>query len=98
MIEAVFDSILIEPGKLEDRKKGSNIIIPDVGKEKNIGGTVVSAGPGKYTVTGQFIPTTIKVGDKVIIPPMGPIKIDFEGNTYYGCSETMVLAIIKSNE
>lgn len=92
-LEALFDSIIIEPTNLEEKKKG-NIIVPDLGKEKVLGGTIVSAGPGKYSLTGNFISSTLKVGDKVLVPPMGPVKIEFEGKTYYGCSETMVLAKI----
>lgn len=94
MIEALFDSIIVEPTNLEEKKK-SNIIVPDLGKEKVLGGTVVSVGPGKYSLTGTFINTILKVGDKVIIPPMGPVRIEFEGKEYYGLSESMVLAKIK---
>ena len=94
MIKAVFDSIIVEPIKLEERKK-SSIIVPDLGKEKNLGGVIVSVGPGKHSVTGEWIPTTLHVGDKVILPPMGPVKIQFEDKEYFGCSEQMVLAVIK---
>jgi co-chaperonin GroES (HSP10) len=97
MIEALFDSIIVEPAPLEQKKK-SNIIVPDLGKEKNLGGIIVSVGPGRFGVTGTWISSTLKVGDRVILPPLGPVKIEFEGKEYYGCSETMVLAKINKND
>lgn len=91
-LEAQFDSIIVEPIQLETKK--GNIIVPDTGKEKLLIGKVISVGPGKYTVTGNFIKTTIKVGDIVMLPPMGPIKLEFEGKEYYGCSEIIIIAKI----
>ena len=37
------------------------IIVPDLGKEVNEVGEVVSVGPGQATITGELIPTTLKV-------------------------------------
>lgn len=94
MITAVFDSIIVKPIELE--KKKGNIIVPDTGKEKNLIGEIISIGAGKYSVTGDFMKTSLNVGDVVLLPSMGPVKLEFKGNEYYGCPETMVLAIIKN--
>lgn len=94
MIKAQFDSIIVEPINMKDRKAG-NIIIPDTGKEKALYGIVVSVGQGKYSIGGQLIPPTIKVGQKVMLPLMGPIKLEYNRKEYYGCSETMVLAVVE---
>ena len=42
-------------------------------------GTVVAVGPGKPTITGEFIPTNLKVGDKVVLPTMGFTKLPYNG-------------------
>ena len=97
-IKAVFDGIIVKPIEEEDTQYG-NIIVPDVGKEKSNVAEVVSVGPGKPSLTGEsFIETTIKVGDTVILPAMGPSKFDFQGEEYYICAENMVLGIIKNGK
>ena len=94
-LKAVFDGIIVKPIEEEDTLYG-NIIVPDVGKEKSNVAEVISVGPGKHSITGdKFIETTINVGDKVILPAMGPSKFDFKGEEYYICAENMVLGIIK---
>ena len=94
-LQAVFDGVIVKPIETEDTLYG-NIIVPDVGKEKSNVAEVVAVGPGKHSITGdKFIETTINVGDKVILPAMGPSKFDFKGEEYYICAENMVLGIIK---
>ena len=96
-LQAVFDGVIVKPIETEDTLYG-NIIVPDVGKEKSNVAEVISVGPGKPTITGEFIKTTIQVGDKVILPAMGPSKFDFQGEEYYICAENMVLGIIKNGK
>jgi chaperonin GroES len=93
-LQAVFNSIIVKPQEEEETTYGS-IVVPDLGREKNLTGTIVSVGPGYYSATGEFVDTTLKVGQKVILPQMGPIKIEFEGEQYWGCAENSVVAIIK---
>ena len=96
-LQAVFDGVIVKPIEEEDTLYG-NIIVPDVGKEKSNVAEVISVRPGKPTITGEFIKTTIQVGDKVILPAMGPSKFDFQGEEYYICAENMVLGIIKNGK
>ena len=92
-LQAVFNSIIVKPQTQEETTYG-NIIVPDLGKEKNLVGTIVSVGPGYYCATGEFVPATLKVGQKVILPQMCQTKIEFEGEEYYGTAENQVIAII----
>ena len=96
-LKAVFDGVIVKPIEEEDTLYG-NIIVPDVGKEKSNVAEVISVGPGKPTITGEFIKTTIQIGDKVILPAMGPSKFDYKGEEYYICAENMVLGIIKNGK
>ena len=73
-----------------------NIIVPDLGKEKNEFGEVVAVGPGKPTISGEFIPTVLKVGDKVVLPTMGFTKLPYDGEEYYVGPENQVLAKVNS--
>jgi chaperonin GroES len=92
-LQAVFNSIIVKPQEEEETTYGS-IVVPDLGREKNLSGTIISIGPGYYCATGEFVPTTLKVGQKVILPPIGPVKIEFEGEQYLGCAENIIVAII----
>jgi chaperonin GroES len=92
-LEALFDAVIVKPLEVEETTYGS-IIVPDLGKEKNEHGTVIAVGPGRYTITGEFISTQICEGDVVVLPTMGFTKLHFEGNEYYIGPENQVLARI----
>ena len=94
MLKAVFNNIVVKPQEEEETTYGS-IVVPDLGKEKGLRGTIVSIGEGYYSVTGNFSPTTLKVGQKVILPAMGATKIEDEGQEYWSCQENQVLSIIE---
>ena len=96
-LEALFDAVIVKPIEEEETMYG-NIVVPDLGKDKNEKGTVVAVGPGKSTVTGDFIKTLVKIGDVVILPTMGFTKLEHEGEEFYVGPENMILAkIIKEN-
>jgi chaperonin GroES len=93
-LQAVFNAIIVKPFDEEEIKYG-NIIVPDLGKSRNLSGTIVSVGPGQHSITGELLPTQLKVGQKVILPQMGLVVVEDEGIEYYVCAENTVLAIIK---
>jgi len=97
-LEALFDAVIVKPYESEETTYG-NIIVPDLGKEKNEFGEVIAVGPGKPTITGEIISTTIKVGDKVVLPTMGFTKLPYDGEEYYVGPENQILAKVnkKSN-
>lgn len=94
-LEALFDAVIVKPIEVEETTYG-NIIVPDLGKEKNEMGTVVAVGPGKPTISGNFIPTNLKVGDRVVLPTMGFTKLPYNGEEYYVGPENQVLAKVKT--
>lgn len=96
-LEALFDAVVVKPLEYEDTKYGS-IIVPDLGKEKNERGLVVAVGPGRNTITGEIIKSTLKEGDIVVLPTMGFTKLEFEGEEYYVGPENQILARIKKEE
>ena len=96
-LEALFDAVIVKPLSQEEQSYG-NIIVPDMGKEKNEKATVVVVGPGKHTLTGDFIPTSIQIGDVVILPTMGFTKLEHDGDEYYVGPENQILAKIKNEQ
>jgi len=97
MIQAIFDGVIIKPQSEEETRYG-NLIVPDLGKEKSLIGEVISVGPGKHSVTGNFIETTIKLGQKVIIAPTGATRTEYNGEEYLICNEQAIIGIIKDDE
>jgi len=91
------DRVIIKPIE-EDEQMYGNIVIPDLGKERPEMGEVISVGPGRHTEFGKFLPVNAKVGDIVLIPKIGSIRIDFEGDEYFITADKEILASIKQED
>lgn len=94
-LEALFNAVIVKPIEAEESTYGG-IIVPDMGREKNEMGEVVAVGPGKSTITGEFIPTVLKVGDVVVLPTQGFTKLPYDGDEYYVGPENQILAKINN--
>ena len=94
-LEALFDAVIVKPIEAEETTFG-NIIVPDLGKEKNEMGTIVSVGPGTLLQNGELSPLPLKVGDEVVLPTMGFTKLPYDGEEYYVGPENQVLAKVNS--
>jgi len=96
-LEALFNAVIVKPIETVETTVG-NIIVPDLGKEKNETGLIVSVGPGQPTLTGDFIPTILKVGQRVILPTQGFTRVPYNGEDYYVGPENQILALINDKE
>ena len=94
------DRILLKPIDEGEQTYG-NIVIPDMGKEKPEMGEVLAVGPGRQS---ELDPSKIisvrscKVGDVVLVPKIGTLRIDFEGDEYYVAQDREILAVIKESK
>lgn len=96
-LKAIYNAVIVKPVELEDEIYG-NIIVPDLGNDKNKTGEVISVGEGT-TVSGVgFIPCKLQVGDVVVLPTMGFTKFEFQGEEYWIGPENQVLAVISNEE
>nr|ASN63233.1 co-chaperonin GroES [uncultured virus] len=91
------DRVLIKPIEEHDMMYG-NIIVPDMGKEKPEIGEVIAVGKGRMSEFGTFIPVNSKVGDIVLVPKIGSIRVDFDGEEYYITPDKEILATVKETE
>lgn len=91
------DRVLIKPIQAGEEMYG-NIIIPDMGKEKPEMGEVIAVGPGRQSEFGQFIRVNANVGDVVLIPKIGSLRIDFEGEEYFITPDREILAIVQESQ
>ena len=94
IINPTNDRILVKPIDEGEQTYGS-IVIPDMGKEKPEIGEVLAVGPGRLSEFGKMIPIrSCKVGDLVMVPKIGTLRIDFEGQEYYIAQDREVLGVI----
>ncbi len=88
------DRVIIKPIDEGEQMYGT-IVIPDMGKEKPEMGEVIATGSGRMSEFGQYITVNAKVGDIVLVPKIGTLRIDFEGDEYFIVQDKEILATIK---
>ena len=94
------DRIVLKPID-EGEKTYGNIVIPDMGNEKPEMGEVIAVGPGRQSELDPSKLITVrscKVGDIVLVPKIGTLRIDFEGEEYYIAQDREILAVIKQSD
>jgi len=91
VIKPLYDRVLIEPEKVEE-KTPSGIIIPDTAKEKPIVGVVIETGNGT-----KDNPMTVKKGDRVIYSKYSGNEIKIDGKEYIIIKESDIYAILESD-
>lgn len=92
-LEALFNAVVVKPVEFEEQMYG-NIVVPDMGKEKNQTAEVIAVGPGHHSVTGTFMETVLQPGDVVVLPTMGFTRFEWENEEYYIGKENDILAKI----
>ena len=97
LLQPTNDRILVKPIDEVEQTYG-NIVIPDMGKEKPEMGEVLAIGPGRMSEHNQLITVrSCRVGDIVLVPKIGTLRIDFEGEEYYIAQDREILAVIKES-
>jgi len=72
-----------------------NIIIPDMGDDRSLVCEVIAVSDVYNYHKGEFIPTDLKVGMKVTIPPMGAQKIKIDNIEYLIIAQNNIPSIIE---
>jgi chaperonin GroES len=88
------DRVVIQEREEGDQTYG-NIVIPDMGNEKPIMGTVLAVGEGRTSPEGKLIPNKIEEGSVVLIPVFGAQKITLDGEEYIIAESTSILGTVK---
>ena len=72
-----------------------NIIIPDMGDDRSLIAEVIAVSDTFNWHKGEFVPTDLKVGMRVTIPPMGAQKIKIDNVDYLIIAQNNIPAIIE---
>ena len=78
----------------EDETMYGNIIIPDLGKERPELGEVIATSPTYNFHSDQKIPSEFQIGDRVLIPKLGSVRITVDSEEYFICKEQDVYSIL----
>jgi chaperonin GroES len=93
-LSALHDRIILKQIEETEQFVGG-IIIPDAGKERSNFFEVIEVGPGRFNeFTGNVIPMTLKVGDKVIVPKAVVRQVVVDGVEYFVTREVEVEAVL----
>jgi chaperonin GroES len=93
-LQPMNDRVIVRPVEETESMYGT-IIIPDLGRERPEMGEVIAVGPGRMSEFGHMIPVNAKVGDMVLIPKIGSLRVEFDSDEYYIVPDKEILAIIK---
>ena len=93
-LKPVNGNIILRPVEEEEQMSG-NIIIPDMGKERPEMGEIIAISEVYNFNKGEYVPTILKVGMKVLIPKMGAQSITIDGEEYYITAQSSVLSIVE---
>lgn len=91
-IQPLSDWLFIKWEKQKESKSG--VVVADISKSKPAIATVLSIGPGKIDRHGNFIKTSLKVNDKIVIDPFLPQVIKIGGEDYWVIRESDIYAKI----
>ncbi|CAF1001989.1 unnamed protein product [Brachionus calyciflorus] len=78
----LFDRVLVERFAKQTTTKGG-IVLPDKSTKNVLNATVVAVGPGGRNQQGEFVPCSVKPGDKVLLPEYGGNKLEIDNKEYY---------------
>lgn len=82
---------------IPEAKTAGGIILSEKSLEKDARvGVVVAVGPGQMNEKGQVIPTSVKIGDHVLLPEYTGMKLPVqEENEYMIYKDSEILAVLE---
>lgn len=60
------DRVLVRPEQVEQKSKGGLILNDSISRGQKLVGEVVGVGTGLFSQTGNIIPMSVTIGDKVL--------------------------------
>ena len=86
--------ILLKP--IQKPETIGNIVVPDMEQNLPDTGEILDISPMYNFNRGEYAPTTLKVGMKVLIPKMGAQSITLDGEDYWITAITSIISILEN--
>ena len=98
-ITPVHDNIIIELEEIkQEEKTASGIVLPNAGKSEQMlrksEGKVIAVGEGRRLSDGTLLPSTAKVGQRILFNKFAGTEIESEEGKFLIIKESDVLAIL----
>ncbi len=94
-VRPLADRVVVKPVDREEVTKGG-IFLPDTAsKERPQEGLVVAVGEGRRDDSGNIIPMSVQVGDKVLFAKYGGTEFKLDDVEYLILAEKDVLGIVQ---
>ncbi|KAH8987451.1 hsp10-like protein [Lactarius akahatsu] len=91
----LLDRVLVERFKAET-KTATGIFLPSSATSNPLPeATVIAVGPGAPNKEGRVVPTSVKAGDRVLLPGWGGNSIKVGENEYFLFKDSDILAKIE---
>jgi chaperonin GroES len=93
----IWDAVLVKRAEVRQTKSG--IVIPlTAGKDDTFfEGTVVSAGDGLLTDSGNVVSLKVKAGDQIMFGKNGFVEVKIDGENFLIMRENNILGVIESD-
>jgi len=78
-----------------DQKSAGGIIIPETAQEKPQEGEVIAVGPGARNQRGEFIPTDLRAGDRVLFAKWSGTEVKIDGQDLLIIKESDVMGVVE---
>lgn len=91
----LLDRVLVQRVKAQTQT-ASGLYIPEKNVEKLNLADVISTGPGAPDKDGKIVPTSVKAGDKVLIPPYGGSNIKVGDDDFLLFRDADILAKVQN--
>jgi chaperonin GroES len=88
------DRVVVKRVQSDEKTKGG-LIIPDTAKEKPAEGEVVAVGEGARKHSGELIPMSVKVGDRILFGKWSGTEVTLDGEELLIMKESDILGIIE---
>lgn len=92
-IRPLFDKVVVEPLKAEEKSKGG-IILTAAAQEKPATCIVVAVGPGGI-IDGKEVTMQVKCGDKVLLAKYSGTEVKVDGKEYTIIRQSDILAVVE---
>lgn len=93
----IWDGVLVKRAEVHTTKGG--IVIPLTAGKDDVffEGTVIEAGDGVLTESGNVVPLKVKAGDQVMFGKAGFVEIKLDGDNYLIMRENNILGILETD-
>jgi len=94
-IRPLHDRVVVKRTE-EERTTASGIVIPDSATEKPSRGTILAAGGGKVTDSGEVRAMDVKVGDQVLFGKFAGTEIKIDGEELLIMREDDIIGVFEA--